>query len=186
MRISNATVSTIVKGNFIGLASNGNTTAQNNNHGIEINNTANVTIGGPLPAERNIVSFNRQRGITLSNSNPVVIQNNYAGTDSTGLINKGNLERGISVSTAASLTIGGSSYNLRNVVSGNGQVGIAFDNAPNAIFKGNFVGLAKNGTTAMGNGQHGVLISSSNGNIIWRFGISRGVIVVASNAQKRS
>ena len=166
IRISNATVSTVVKGNFVGLAVNGNTAAPNNNQGIEINNTATVTIGGALPAERNIVSTNKQRGITLSNSNPVVIQNNYVGTDSTGLISRGNLERGIHVSTAASLIIGGSNYNMKNVVAGNGQVGIAFDNAPNAIFKGNFVGLARNGTTAMGNGQHGVLISTSNGALI--------------------
>lgn len=183
IRISNATLSTVVKGNFVGLAVNGNTAAPNNNQGIEINNTATVTIGGALPAERNVVSMNKQRGITLSNSNPVVIQNNYVGTDSTGLISRGNLERGIHVSTAASLTIGGSSYNLKNVVAGNSQVGIAFDNAPNAIFKGNFVGLARNGTTAMGNGQHGVLISTSNGALIGGPTLPERN-VVASNLQR--
>ncbi|MDB5257599.1 MAG: alkaline phosphatase [Chitinophagaceae bacterium] len=162
LRISNATVSTIVKGNFIGLAVNGSTAAPNNNSGMEINNTTNVTIGGPLLPERNLVSSNAQRGITLNTSTPVVIQNNYVGLDSTGLVAKGNLQRGISVSVAASLTIGGTSFNLRNVVANNGQVGIAFDNSPNAIVKGNFIGLAKNGTTAMGNGNQGLLVSNSN------------------------
>jgi hypothetical protein len=166
LRISNTIVSTTIKGNFIGLAVNGNTAAPNGNHGMEINSAVSLTIGGPLLAERNIVSSNVQRGMTINNSTPLLIQNNYVGTDSTGLIARGNTQRGISVNNAASLTIGGTAYNLRNVVAGNGQVGIAVDNSPGVIFKGNFIGLSRNGTTAMGNLQHGVLIERSNGALI--------------------
>jgi hypothetical protein len=162
LRINNATVSTLVKGNFIGLALNNTTSAGNGTNGMDIQNSATVTIGGPTLPERNVVSCNTQRGISMNTCTPVVIQNNYIGVDSTGLVAKGNLQRGISVSVAASLIIGGTSFNLRNVVANNGQVGIAFDNSPGAILKGNFIGLAKNGTTAMGNGNQGVLISNSN------------------------
>ncbi len=166
LKINNATVSTIIKGNFIGLALNNTTSAGNGTNGMDIQNTANVTIGGPTLPERNLVSSNTQRGINMNTCTPVVIQNNYIGVDSTGLVAKGNLQRGISVSVAASLTIGGTSYNLRNIVSNNGQVGIAFDNSPGAILKGNFIGLAKNGTSAMGNGNQGVLISNCNNTVI--------------------
>ncbi len=165
LRISNGTVSTIVKGNFFGLGVNGNTAAPNGN-GMEINNTVAVTVGGPLLAERNIISSNTQYGIRMNLSTPVLVQNNYVGLDSTGLIARGNLQRGISINNAASLTIGGTAYNLRNVVANNGQVGIGVDNSPGVIFKGNFIGLAKNGTTAMGNLGHGVLIERSNGALI--------------------
>jgi hypothetical protein len=162
LKINNATISTTVKGNIIGLALNNTTNAGNGANGMDIQNAANVSIGGPSLPERNIVSCNSQRGISMNTCTPVVIQNNYVGLDSTGLIAKGNLQRGISVSVSASLTIGGSAFNLRNVVANNGQVGIAFDNSPNAVVKGNFIGLAKNGTTAMGNGNQGLLISNSN------------------------
>ncbi|MBC7487170.1 MAG: right-handed parallel beta-helix repeat-containing protein [Cytophagaceae bacterium] len=183
LRISNVLVSAIIKGNIIGLAANGTTAAANGNHGMEIGTVVGLTIGGPAAAERNLVSSNTQRGITISNSNPVVIQNNYVGTDSSGLMARGNVERGISVNITTSLIIGGTAYNLKNIVSANGQVGIAVDNSPGVIFKGNFVGLAKNGTTAMGNGQHGVLIERSNGALIGG-PTAPERNVVASNSQR--
>ncbi|MDB5272302.1 MAG: alkaline phosphatase [Chitinophagaceae bacterium] len=166
LRLNNILVSLIVKGNFIGLSLNG-TAAPNANNGVDVNTAVNVSIGGLLVQERNIVSSNTQRGITINTASPVTIQNNYVGTDSTGMINRGNGQRGISVSQCASnLVIGGTVFAARNISSSNGQIGVAYDNSPGALLKGNFIGVAKDGITAMGNGQQGVLVSNCNSTII--------------------
>jgi hypothetical protein len=165
LKINNCTVSATVKGNFIGLNVNGTTAAGNSQNGMDLNNnTGPVTIGGALVVERNIVSSNAQRGINISNCTPVVIQNNYVGTDSTGMLNRGNVQQGINASTVASLTIGGSSYNLRNLVCSSGQMGVVIGTCPGTIFKGNFIGVAKDGKTNLGNGQDGLLIQSNSNN----------------------
>jgi hypothetical protein len=76
----------LIAGNLIGTDLTG-TQAMPNNFGIDANNLAgHITIGGPQPAARNIISGNNL-GLLLNNGvDGATIQNNYFGTDITGAL----------------------------------------------------------------------------------------------------
>ncbi|MCI1729080.1 MAG: CSLREA domain-containing protein [Chiayiivirga sp.] len=76
-------------GNFVGLASNG-VTAVGNLVGIFVRNR-DAIIGGPLPADRNLISSNGS-GINLSDAaqGNAQILNNLIGTGRDGLLDRGN------------------------------------------------------------------------------------------------
>lgn len=58
-----------------------------------------------------------------------LITGNYLGTDTTGLLDRGNTKWGLEVSGGNNV-IGGSSAALRNVISGNDLGGVSFNGAP--------------------------------------------------------
>ncbi len=156
-----------IKGNFIGVGLDGTTSLGNKQNGMNLTNpTSNVVIGGATHPERNIISNNTNNGIQVSNSTTISIQNNYIGVDSTGTVASGNLQSGINLTNATNLIIGGSSYNLRNIISANTQKGVGITNAPGTIFKGNFVGVPLNGASNFGNKQQGVTFSNSPNSLI--------------------
>ena len=76
--------SNTIRGNIIGLAADGITPLPNQN-GITVIGSHN-TIGGTLPAHRNIISGNLDRGLEISgaavDASNNVISGNYIGTDS--------------------------------------------------------------------------------------------------------
>jgi hypothetical protein len=171
--IATCTNSIIIKGNFVGLAANGTGLSTdgismgNKDVGISINNslTSNVTIGGITLSERNIISSNLQVGLSISQCATATIQNNYVGTDSTGLLNFGNGNHGISVSTCNGLLIGGTVYAARNLVCGSAGNGIAVNaGCPGAIIKANFCGIGKDGITVISNQGSGIYFGGSNSN----------------------
>ena len=75
---------TVIDGNFIGTDVTG-TTAIPNWDGIILSDAGGVTIGGPDPSQRNLISGNDQSGIAVfGNSDEVSIEGNFIGTDATG------------------------------------------------------------------------------------------------------
>ncbi len=104
------------------------------------------------------------RGISLGGSDQTynnIVQGNLIGTDPSGTLALGNLGHGITVADAAGNTVGGSSPAERNVVVG-GNFGIDVSSANNNTIQGNFVGVAADGTTAIGNSSNGVVINGNN------------------------
>ncbi len=93
-------------GNFIGLTPAG--VAGANNNGIRAEN-ASVTIGTAVIADRNVIGSNTGSGVLLfraAASNSSVL-NNLIGTDPTGLLDRGNVERGVDIAVDASnVTVG--------------------------------------------------------------------------------
>ncbi|HVD96854.1 MAG TPA: T9SS type A sorting domain-containing protein [Cytophagaceae bacterium] len=161
--MSNCSTSVVVKGNFIGMAKDGNTVLANKTNGMLIQTSTPITIGGSTLPERNLVSGNLASGIVTNNVGATSIQNNYVGVDSTGMLAKGNAQIGINVSTATSLIVGG--IGVGNIVSSN-RDGVIISAAPALSFKSNYVGMAVDGTTSLGNTQRGVLIQTSPGSLI--------------------
>jgi hypothetical protein len=158
----------IVKGNFIGLGADGKTVIPNTQQGINLQNpTSATTIGGLTLPERNIISGN-QYGIQAANATGITIQNNYIGTDSTGLLAKGNSQSGINFMTATNtnVLIGGTTYSARNIISGNTSNGISIINCTTLTIKGNFIGLGADGTTAIPNGQSGINLGNPTTSVI--------------------
>ena len=178
--------STLIEGNLIGTDITGKV-AIGNEEGITSSfSSSKNTIGGLVPAARNIISGNFNFGIDLAEGSNNVVEGNYIGTDVTGevaLANGGNNgasaqnSAGVLLTTGSTVnlnnnTIGGTTSAARNVISGNafngiqitvedrgGSTGITENN----LIEGNSIGLDATGTKALGNGTNGVYVASSQG-----------------------
>ena len=145
-----------VQGCWIGLDPSGNKLSANGGEGITVG-SANNTIGGTTPADRNVISGNfTQIHVTGAGATANLIEGNYIGTDPTGLgvldtIGVGGFD-GIDVNTANN-TIGGSTSISNGILSGAGNVitggfsaiNISSTGANNNIVQGNFLGTNATG-----------------------------------------
>lgn len=94
-------------------------------------------------------------------ANDVVIVGNYVGTDTTGMLDRGNSIDGVEVVYADGVQIGGLTAAERNILSGNTDDGIDLDNATNAVVQGNYIGVDATGAGALGNSSDGMLVAGS-------------------------
>ena len=90
-----------------------------------------------------------------------IVQGNLIGLFAAGAVGPGNTGDGIAILSGSNL-IGGSAVAERNVIANNRGSGVIFDTpgAVNNALRGNFIGLAPNGLTSVGNGVDGITISS--------------------------
>uniref|UniRef100_UPI00262434A2 DUF4347 domain-containing protein n=1 Tax=Zoogloea sp. TaxID=49181 RepID=UPI00262434A2 len=163
IRLGATASSTTVSANVIGLAADGSTVLGNAAGGVAIY-SANNTIGGTTAGARNIISGNAS-GVIVSGASATgnLIVGNYIGTDSTGLLDRGNTADGVLIEAGASSnTLGGSTAGHRNIISGNNQDGVQVDGetSDNNTVRGNWIGINAAGTATLGNSGDGVYISS--------------------------
>ncbi|TXD83661.1 T9SS type A sorting domain-containing protein [Subsaximicrobium wynnwilliamsii] len=149
----NATIATVVKGNYIGLNALG-TAAIPNTRGIWLLLTStNSVIGGTNVLDRNIISGN-SFGI-FGEGSFHSIKNNYIGLNPSGTSAIPNAA-GISfVSTATNTTIGGATALDRNIISGNSNFGIFVSGTSHTI-QNNYIGLNSAGTAVIKNNNIGM------------------------------
>jgi uncharacterized repeat protein (TIGR01451 family) len=174
---------TLVENNYVGMLKDGETTAGNTQAGVETKNNVGVTI------RNNLISGNKTRGIHLVNSPNTTITNNRIGTNANGTSDKGNLNHGIDVETAAA--------NLlvdNNVISGNDQSGIRLINgdATGSVISNNRIGTSQDGNSAIANTLDGITVdnvpnftigsTTSTGNTL--SGNNRHGIVIANASTK--
>ena len=163
----------ILIGNYIGVYPSGNDAWGNSFNGIAIWAGANNNVVGSLIIEqRNLISGNDQNGVwiggTGSDQNQVL--GNYIGTRVDGLGPVGNGLAGVSLQNgAANNIIGGTAPGAGNLISGNASNGIYMGDSGtsgNQIL-GNRIGTNIQGTAAIGQGYHGVLITlGASGNFV--------------------
>jgi hypothetical protein len=118
----------LIQGNFIGTNAAGTAALGNLGNGIQINASADNTIGGATAAARNIISGNAQDAvlITGSGSTANVVEGNYIGTDSSGTVALANGGAGVLIEHSASNnTIGGTVAGTGNIIAFNGGAGVA-------------------------------------------------------------
>ena len=151
----NGSGSTIV-GNFFGLKADG-TPGGVIASGVYLNNTSSNTVGGTVPADRNVISANRD-GIFIAagaaEATDNIIAGNYIGTNPAGTSALGNSQRGIFVGSFG-FTASGNSIS-GNLISGNGRIGVLLRDANvtgNSV-TGNLIGLDATGTEALPNGNN--------------------------------
>lgn len=156
----------LVQGNLIGTNAAG-TTALPNGAGVHLAfYVNNVLIGGTTPGSRNIISGNGT-GIALSNGlgSPQVshnlIQGNFIGTDVTGTIALGNTLNGVAV-FGLSNTVGGSTPEARNIISGSGAYGLYIFSADSCVLQGNYIGTNGTGDGAIGNHTGGIYLAAND------------------------
>ena len=138
----------VIQGNYIGLDASGIAALSNQGHGVQIaGDLTGTTIGGPAASARNVIGGNANFGIYVYQGANTLVQNNYLGTDVTGNAAAGSQLEGVRFDT----TSGGNQV-LGNVVGGNANFGIDFNNAAANVARGNTVGLGADGSTVVANG----------------------------------
>lgn len=152
-----------VEGCFIGTDAGG-TQDLGNATGVYVD-APNNTIGGTLPAQRNLISGNPSHAVYFSTGTGQLLQGNYIGTDKNGMAAIGG--GGVAVVGNSGVTIGGASAATANLISGNGSTGIVINSTAPSVVQGNFIGTNAAGTAALGNiGNGGIHIFNSDGNLI--------------------
>jgi CSLREA domain-containing protein len=102
-------------------------------------------------------------GVNLQSSPGSTVTGNFIGTDVSGTLGVGLSNAGSGVSCASnSMTIGGSSPALVNLISGNVGDGILLSNSNSNLILGNFIGTKADGTTLLPNGASGINVAGGS------------------------
>lgn len=145
-----------VEGCFLGIAPDGVTAYSGG--GITITGTGGITVGGTTNAARNLIVGTVY--MFKADSNYVV--GNYIGSDKTGSAAGGAGNFGVDMQDSCIYnTIGGTNSSERNLISGTTSVGVSISGAHthhNKILN-NYIGVAVDGTSDLGNGRAGINIS---------------------------
>ncbi|HXI88430.1 MAG TPA: C25 family cysteine peptidase [Blastocatellia bacterium] len=156
-----------IQGNYIGTNAAGTAAAGNATYGVLVNGSTNNIIGGTTAGARNVISANGVAGISISSNAGAAtgnqVQGNYIGTTAAGTAALGNAE-GVVV-FASNNTIGGTTVQARNLISGNGGNGVHIGNGSSNTVQGNFIGVLPTGDNLLANAQNGVHIDSNNNTI---------------------
>ena len=156
-----------VQGNFIGTDFTGTNALGNVEHGVFLEASSN-TIGGTDTGAGNVISSNGLTGIMVNvGTTGTIIQGNFIGTDVTGTMDLGNTLDGVGIVGSTGNTIGGIDPRARNVISGNGDNGVALNNSANDnTLRGNIIGADISGLLPLGNDGNGVWVYDSSGSEI--------------------
>ena len=154
-----------VRGCFIGTDAAG--TAVTNPHnirGVDSQYTTNVTVGGPAPADRNLISGNAQSGITISHGANALVQGNLVGVNkSSTAVFGGTALSGIGLfsetpgSVIRDNVVGGVNEGL--------QVGDTNDVATGKMILHNWVGTDVTGTINLGTQDIGIFIQGKDNQV---------------------
>jgi hypothetical protein len=135
-----AATGNVVAGNLIGTNAAGTSAVPNASSGVQLNNADSNTVGGTIPAARNIISGNNTSGVILNaNTNFNIVRGNYIGTDINGTADLGNVQHGVSVNNADNNTVGGATEGERNIIFGNNGHGINIVGASGMLVRGNMI-----------------------------------------------
>ena len=150
-------------GSFLGTDATG-TSARPNGVGVSVTlrvAPGTTVIGGTSPGQGNLLSGNLAYGV-LVQAGPALIIGNRIGTDVTGLGAVPN-QNGIELEFAKPygtapppITIGGTSPGAGNLISGNGQYGIALYGSTDVLIQGNAIGPDASGGVGLGSQRAGV------------------------------
>jgi parallel beta-helix repeat protein len=131
--------------------------------------------------ERNLISNNRQDGVVVVESSSS-IRGNYIGTDPDGLASMPNGGSGVV------LSIGYNNQISRNLISGNGEDGLAIDQSESVTVQGNLIGTTADGLSALPNAGHSLAVYQSDDLLIGSpsvadrnviaYGTGSGILVV--------
>jgi hypothetical protein len=158
----------LVEGNTIGTDVTGSVALGNQFNGVEIVNGSNNAIGGTDHGAGNLISGNGASGVQITGFGPDLasgnlVQGNLIGTDATSTARLGNAGIGVNIARGFQNTVGGTSADARNIISGNGLGGVEiFGVATGNRILGNYIGTDRSGTRAVGNGFGLDLFGASN------------------------
>ncbi len=190
--LQNNSPNNIVQGNYIGTKIDG-LTALPNSLGIQIDgsgSTGNV-IGGTAMGAGNVISGNTQNGLQMSGAAANNrVEGNIVGLKADGSAALPN-SNGISLfELANNNVIGGTTAGAGNIISGNTNSGVIFNDGANANrIEGNKIGTDATGAIDLGNGlngvrilQGGILANVTTSNIVGGTTVSARNIISGNNS----
>jgi CSLREA domain-containing protein len=163
--VGEAASGNVISGNYLGVDADGVTDKGNGANGVFIGLGAHHnTIGGDIPADRNLISGNAWEGVGIhgGETNNNVVSGNYIGTNAAGNGDLGNSMQGVRIYGGAhDNTIGGDTEGDRNLISGNDKDGVAIigDGTNDNTVSGNYIGITISGELALPNNENGIEIS---------------------------
>jgi CSLREA domain-containing protein len=171
----------LIIGNRIGTDVTGTLPLGNLGDGVNIDDTADNTIGGTAAGAGNLISANFD-GVFIEYGGATgnLVQGNLIGTDVTGTQDLGNEDDGVDLDNGANNnTIGGTTPGARNVISNNGENGVTIEDADQNLVQGNRIGTNAAGTAALPNkGNAGVnIIADSVFNTIGGSALGAGNLI---------
>ncbi|MFO0849595.1 MAG: PKD domain-containing protein [Gemmataceae bacterium] len=175
-----------IQGNYIGTDVTG-TLDRGNSVGVSVGaGSANTTVGGAAAGAGNVISGNSTHGVSVTGATAtgVVVAGNRIGTTAAGDAALPNDDAGVYVLSAPGVTVGGTVTGAGNVISGNAGSGVWIEGATatGTLIAGNTIGLAADGTAALGNGNEGIDLRTSTNTVGGTTAAARNVI--SANAQR--
>jgi CSLREA domain-containing protein len=171
-----------LSGNYVGVDTTGTQSLGNANVGVVLEAATDTIVGGTKATSPdgsctgscNLISGNLLEGIHLSSSNSDrnSILGNFVGTDFTGTVALANTAGGLRL-LGDDNTVGNGSAAGRNVISGNGGVGLV-SAAGTTRIRGNYIGTDSSGSVALPNSSHGVQLNQANGTLGGSVGVTVG------------
>ena len=144
----------VVAGNYLGTNSAGDAAQPNGQYGLHVDGNNNE-IGGPNPADRNLVSGNAEDGVRIHTGTGNVVEGNYLGTDETGTADLG---------AGTGALIESSQNTVKNNLASGGIAGVTLEGDDNTV-QGNKIGTDVTGSVALGN-LTGLIVFGSERNQI--------------------
>ena len=148
-----------VEGNYIGTNATGTSAIPNGSHGVLIADGTGNVVGGTTPDTRNLISGNSGDGVDISGpASGHTVQGNLIGINAAGTAAIANTLNGVSIENSPNNTVGGTAAGAGNVISGNGDFGLAVFDAATAgtTIQGNRIGTNVAGTASIANALGGV------------------------------
>lgn len=108
-----------------------------------------------------IINHFGNAGIKIAASNTTIVQN-VIGTNASGAAGLGNVNSGILIVGATNVLVGGTAAADRNIISGNQGTGVSVTRGGSAVIVNNYIGVASDGATRLGNTRDGVFIGESS------------------------
>ena len=200
---------TLIRGNRVGTDASGTSPLANTVDGIHLRFSRDTTVGGVASGQGNLISGNVDHGLSLigtasfpGNASGTLVQGNLVGLDASGAVVLGNGEEGLYFVNSPDNTVGGVADGAANVISGNGDDGIAIrgpfpggesqpalQSSGNRIL-GNFIGTNADLAPGLGNGQDdgvlaaGIFLAHAPDNVVSgnaiRHNIGRGMLISRS------
>lgn len=114
-----------------------------------------------------VVNRTSGSGISIRSGSGSRIEGNFIGTDSSGTLDRGNSSFGVQIDGGGNHTVGGTTPEARNLISGNNGLAVELsDNSTGSNrVQGNLIGVQKDGASFLGGTGLGVYIDSPNNTI---------------------
>ncbi|MFN5274332.1 MAG: beta strand repeat-containing protein [Planctomycetota bacterium] len=159
-----ATNSNAIAGNYIGLRAGGRLALANDLSGIMVSSGAMFnrigTDGNGIydTLERNVISGNNSSGVEINGvgTSENNVAGNFIGTDSTGLLDRGNNAHGVHITDSQGVSVSG------NIISGNNGHGVLSQDDSGTILQSNYVGLDVTGNNPLGNSSRGIFLERTS------------------------
>ncbi|MEZ4590954.1 MAG: hypothetical protein R3D55_07400 [Chloroflexota bacterium] len=162
---SHGTTDNWVAGNYIGTNLAGSA-AIPNKWGVAIAfGTVGNRIGGVVAGSRNVISGNVDAGVQIEGvgASANLVEGNHIGLNAAGTAALANYDGVTLIQGASGNSVGGTTAAAGNIISGNTHTGIFLQGQGTSgnFIRGNHIGTNGSGASALPNGSHGLLLTSS-------------------------